>query len=166
MNQTNTQKPLKEFIDQEKLREDLAFGEYDLSDAVSIQAGLFSFYASMHTNAMLQTEKSRSYFELVEAQLDTKIRIRASKAGEKITEKQITNKIRMQSMYRIAEARYFDAKFISRSCREAQQAIKNKGDMLVQAAKAKTIEMQGQMRFSGNGGGQSPSQRIQEALDK
>lgn len=65
---------LKDFVDGEKLRDDLAPNQLNLDLSMMSQAGLFAYYATLAAQAQAQLDKYEQMEEIVLARLDRKVR--------------------------------------------------------------------------------------------
>lgn len=140
-------KPLKTFIDEVRLQEDLSFSTNNLSMAMTRQAALFAHYARLAAEATYQADRAKQQVELVEAELDQTIRDTLTTAGTKFTEAMVKSMIIKDGSYQAAQSRAFEAKAIAKMVGTAAESFDHRKDMLIQVGADSREEKKGQMRM-------------------
>lgn len=140
-------KPLDEFIDPEKLQNDLNFTNTDLSVSMAMtrQAALFAHYSTLAAKATWQSDRAKQQVDLVYANLDQQIRDDLTTAGTKFTEKVIESMIVRDSTYQAAMERAHEARAISRMVEAAADSFRHRKDMLIQIGADMRQEKQGKL---------------------
>lgn len=119
-------------IPETSFRADLAIREGDLQTEFLEQAGKYAIYArkAAVANSRMLTAKMR--VEVVEAELDKKIREKAASTGAKVTEKSIASEMVLDSAMQAAKRQYIAACEVYEIAKAAAAAFVQRRDMLMQ----------------------------------
>jgi len=142
--------PVKTFIKQSQLKEDLTFSQHNLNDAMMNQASLYSFYSSCSAKAQLQADRMKVEVERVEAQIDNELREEANQDGKKVTEALLAKQIRLDPRYQRAVSNHNEAKMVASMTKSTTDAFAQRRDMLVQLGKDQREERLGELRERAN----------------
>lgn len=145
---------VKQFINPEVLKRDMAFSTSNLSEAFSQQASLFSYYAEKHAQAERQESRIKMTLDMREAQADRRIRKEAKAEGEKFTEPQIAKLVLLDPTVAKLNRDYIDAKQISAICKAAVEGFRHRRDMLIQLGADAREEKKGTLRMTAGSAGE------------
>lgn len=163
---------LNQFVDPDKLREDVQIDITNITAGMVTQAGLYVHYASMTVRAKRQYERWKLAVEVCEAQLDALYRkslITQEDDGKgkgvmktvKPTEPQVRAAICNDSRWKAASNAMVNAQEIYRLAEVAERAFDHRKDMLLQIARDAAREQGGQLRVAAN---QVNQERARESL--
>ena len=137
---------LRTFIDPDRLSNDLAFTQTNISLAMTRQASLFAHYSMLAHQAQFQADRADQQVDLIEAQLDQTYRDAFTTAGVKVTENAIKAAIIKDSKYQKAVLRKNEAKAIAEMVKSAADSFRHRRDMLIQVGADLRQEAQGAVR--------------------
>lgn len=153
--------PLKTFIDEQRLQEDLSFTTNNLSLAMTRQAALFAHYGRLAAEATYQADRAKQQVELAEAELDQTFRDGLTAAGTKFTEAMIKSMIIKDSGYQAAQSRAYEAKAIAKMIGTAADSFDHRKDMLIQCGADAREEKKGNLRMK-----EHPGEAAVAAMEK
>lgn len=139
---------VRDFIDADRLREDLAFSDANLSDAMMRQAALFSHYGVLAAQASRQVDVVKLLLENTEAAIYNMLRGRAAAQGEKTTEVQLEKAVSRADRVVAMKKALIEAKQVEANAKTAMEAFRHKRDMLVQVGLISREELKGDLRMS------------------
>lgn len=137
---------LKDFVDGEKLRDDLAPNQHNLDLSLMSQAGLFAYYGTLAAQAQAQLDKYEQMEEIILARLDRKVRDRAIADGTKLTEPQVKAQIQLEPEAVGIRSAVNKARMIASVAKSAAEAFRHRRDMLIQLAINSREERKGELR--------------------
>lgn len=142
---------LKRFVDQDQARKDIAINPNDLDSAMLEHASLYLHYAQQTVSARRQYDRLKNAFEILEARLDEEYRTSMSEgAAKKPTEAQIRAAIVSDKRWSGAQAKVIEANSIWRSCEIVESAMSQRKDMILEVARDRRKEKEGQLRVLEN----------------
>lgn len=141
-------RPLETFIDGDQLKKDVAINFADLDSAMSQHASLYLHYAGMTVQARRQYDRLKNAFEILEAKLDAHYRTEFGNEGKKITEGAIRQALVADARWSSAQARVIEAGSIWRMCEVAENSFNQRKDMILEIARDRRKEREGQMRVN------------------
>jgi hypothetical protein len=139
---------IRDFIDADQLRRDMAFSTNDLTNAMMEQSSLFAHYGVLHAKAQRQVDAVKMLLESTESAVYKALRNKMESDGKKPTEalldKMVTSHPRVVGMKRaLAEARQVEA--IGKT---AVEGFRHRRDMLIQQGLISREEMKGEARIA------------------
>lgn len=142
---------LKTFIDNKQLKVEIGIDMTNLDQAMITHAGLELHYATQTANARHQYERVKSAVEILEAKLDAEMRdtLAATAEAEKKkapTEAAIKAAVLVDKRYSGAKSRLNEAQYIWKLCEAAENAFHSRKDMLLEIARDRRKEREGQLR--------------------
>lgn len=139
---------LKSFIDADQVKADISINTADLDSAMINHPGLELHYAVQTANARRQYERLKAATEILEAKIDSDVRKTAAEAegGKKPTEASIKASVLTDKRYSSAQAKLIDAQHIWKLCEASESAFHSRKDMLLEVARDRRKEKEGQMR--------------------
>lgn len=137
--------PLKQFIDLNELKKDVAINPNDLDSALTEHAALYVHYAVNTVDARRQHERLKHAFEILEARLDAEYRESLAE-GKKPTEAAIRNALVADKRWSSAQARVIEAQSIWKRCEIAERAMEQRKDMILELARDRRKEKEGQLK--------------------
>lgn len=136
---------LNKFIDPDRLKADITINTADLDTAMIEHSGLELHYSMQTAHARRQFERIKSAIEILEARLDSEVREKW--IGEKKpTEAAIKAAIYSDKRYSSAQTKLIDAQHIWKLCEAAENAFHSRKDLLLEVARDRRKEKEGQMR--------------------
>lgn len=141
---------LNRFIDPDEVRRDLAINPTNLDDSMLQHASLYVHYATQTVNARRQYDRLKNAFEILEARLDGEIRSAAADGGKKITEAGIKSQMVADKRWSGGQAKVIDAGSIYRYCEVVENAFCQRKDMILEVARDRRKEKEGQLRVLEN----------------
>lgn len=141
---------LNRFIDPDQLKKDVSINPNDLDTAMIQHASLYIHYATQTVNARRQFDRLKSAFEILEARLDGEIRAEAAASGKKITEAGIKSAMVADKRWSGAQSKVIEAGSIYRYCEVAESAMEQRKDMILEVARDRRKEKEGQIRVLEN----------------
>ena len=139
---------VRNIINPATLKSDVEINPVDLDNAMLRQAPLYVHYATLSAQAAKQVDDRKMVLEVTEARFDRDVRNRVAEEGGKITEKAITNEIRLSPAFIGATRDLNKAKEIASIAKEALEAMKQRRDMVIQFGVARREEMKGEARVT------------------
>jgi len=143
-----TNYPVKDFIDAEQLKRDLAYSDNDLDSAMMQQASLFSHYGILAADAARQVDVIKMLLESTEAAVYKLERDKAAADGEKVTEALLDKRIARHSRVISMKKALNEAKRIEAVGKIAVESFRHRRDMLVQKGLISREEMKGELRIA------------------
>ena len=142
---------LKTFIDGNQLKLEVGIDMTNLDQAMVTHAGLELHYATQTANARYQYERVKSVVEILEAKIDAEMRDVLALAAEvekkkAPTEAAIKAAVLVDKRYSSAKSRLHEAQHIWKLCEAAENAFRSRKDMLLEIARDRRKEREGQMR--------------------
>lgn len=141
---------LNRFIDAEQLKKDVSINMNDLDNAMIQHASLYVHYATLTVNARRQYERLKNAFEILEARLDGEYRESLADSGKKVTEAAIRNAMVADKRWSGAQAKVIEAQTIWKFCEVAESAMDQRKDMILEVARDRRKEKEGQIRVLEN----------------
>lgn len=142
---------LNRFVDQEQAKKDIAINPNDLDSEMLEHASLYLHYAQQTVNARRQYDRLKNAFEILEARLDEEYRTSMSEgAAKKPTEAQIRAAIVSDKRWSGAQAKVIEANSIWRSCEIVESAMSQRRDMILEVARDRRKDKEGQLRVLEN----------------
>jgi hypothetical protein len=141
---------VQEFIDPQKLRDDLEIDPRDLSMSMMRQAGLFAYYCTVAAQAEKQMGQMEQLQEIIEARLDKKVRDAAVAAGTKITEAQVKAQIALEPKAIAIRTAVNKARMVASICKSGADSFRHRRDMMIQLALNDREERKGELRLHEN----------------
>ena len=146
--------PLKQFIDDTKVKVDISINTADLDSAMIQHAGLEWHYATQTAHARYQYERIKSAVEILEAKLDAEYRESLAAAAEgdgdkkkkAPTEAAIKATILADRRYASAQSRLHESQHIWKLCEATENAFRSRKDMLLEVARDRRKEREGELR--------------------
>lgn len=139
---------VKDFIDADQLRKDMAYTTNDLTTAMMEQSSLFAHYGVLFAQASRQVDAVKMLLESTEAAVYRVIRTKMEADGKKPTEafleKSVTQHPRVVSMKRALA----EAKQVESICKTAVEGFRHRRDMLIQQGLLHREEMKGDARIA------------------
>lgn len=148
---------LKTFIDSDQLTNDVAFTLEDLDNGMIRHASLYAYYATRCAEAKRQYERMKSAVDMLEAKLDAEHRVVLKEENPKTTEAQIKSAVMMDRRWSSAQARLVDAQYIYELTRIAVTSFDQRKDMMLEVARDRRKEREGQLRVGSITEGSAPS---------
>ena len=139
---------VKNFIDAEQLRRDLAFSDTDLSSAMMEQAAMFAHYGVLAAEAARQVDVVKLLLENTEAAVSKLIRDEIASTGEKLTEAAIAARIARHPRVIAMKKALNEAKRVEATAKIAVESFRHRRDMLVQMGLISREEMKGELRIA------------------
>lgn len=141
---------LKRFIDSDQLKKDVSINPNDLDNEMIQHASLYVHYATLTVNARRQFDRLKSAFEILEARLDGEIRSSMLDTGKKPTEASIKATMVADPRWSGAQAKVIEAGSIWRQCEVSESAMSMRRDMLLEIARDRRKEFEGNLRVKEN----------------
>lgn len=138
---------LKTFIDTAKLTQDLSINPVNLDDAMIGQAALYMYYAGLTIEARKQYERLKSTVGIIESKLYAENRARLISEGTKPTEGQINAATQTDTRWVAAQGKLIEAQGIWKMCEHAEQAFGQRKDMVLELARDRRKEREGEQRI-------------------
>jgi len=154
---------IKAFVDSDELKRDVRINPVDLDNAMIEHASLFVHYASQAVKARSQYDRVKNGFEILEAKLDAEHRERFASEGKKVTEAQIKAAMTADPRWSKGQAMVIEAHGIWKLADIAQSAFDQRKDLLLEVARDRRKEKEGQMRVLE---GQAQRDRVSEILSR
>lgn len=155
---------VKNFIDANKLREDLAFSTTDLNSAMQMQASIFAHYGKLAADAAYQTDMIENLLDNSEANLMKALRDEFVKLGEKPTEAQLRSLIASDERIKAIKVTLAKARRIEAVCKNAVDAFRQKRDMLIQTGLIQREEMKGELFIREKSQADQNIERLQQSV--
>ncbi|MPS48474.1 hypothetical protein [Methylobacillus sp.] len=137
---------LDQFIDADKLKQDVSVNLADLDNCMVEQPSLYIYYASLTVQARRQHDKWKNAAEILESQLYSHYRTEMSAAGAKVTEAQIQAAVKTDARYSKVYSNIIEAQSIWRMCEAAENAFNQRKDLILELARDRRKENEGKMR--------------------
>lgn len=138
---------LKAFIDADQVKADISINTSDLDTAMIEHPGLELHYSVQTANARRQYERLKAATEILEAKIDADVRRAAdAEGGKKPPETAIKALVLTDKRYSSAQAKLIDAQHIWKLCEATESAFHSRKDMLLEVARDRRKEKEGQMR--------------------
>lgn len=142
---------LKTFINGDQVKADITINTADLDSAMIEHAGLELHYAMQTAHARRQYERIKAAIEILEAKLDAKFRESLAADGlKKPTEASIKAAITADPSYSSGASKLIDAQHIWKLCEATENAFRSRKDMLLEVARDRRKEKEGQLRVLEN----------------
>lgn len=126
---------IKSIINPVKMREDVSFSDNDLDTAWMDQSSKAASYGVMHAKAEHQESAAKNNLAIVGASIANELREYYSSEGIKVSESRLEAEVIIDSRYQSAFKDWNDSKLISGLGRAANEALRQRRDMIVQASK-------------------------------
>lgn len=136
---------VSEFINPKELKNDLAFSQNDLSDAMMQQASLFAHYGVLLSQASRQVDVVELLLENTEAAVQQMIRNELATEGTKATETAIAARVSRHPRVISMKKALNEAKRIEALGKSAVEAFRHRRDMLVQLGLLQREELKGDL---------------------
>ena len=154
---------LKRFIDVEALKRDVSINPTNLDSAMMDHASLYVHYAVQTVDARRQHERLKHGFEILEATLDAEYREAFATEGKKVTENAIRNALVADRRWSGAQSKVIEAQSIWKLCEVAESALIQRKDLILEVARDRRKEKEGQLRVLEN---QDMRERVQDIMRK
>lgn len=136
------------FIDTERLQVDVQIDPTDLDNMMIRHPALMVHYSIQVVKAKKQFDRFTNRLSILEAKLDKHYRAEFANEGKKATEAQIRNAITDNSAYKSMQQRVLDAQEHYRLCLVAEKAFDQRKDLILEIARDRRKEKEGQMRVT------------------
>lgn len=136
---------VREFIEPQDLKRDVAFSTNDLTSAMMSQASMFSHYGVLAANASRQVDTVKLLLENTEAAVYKMLRDQAATNGEKVTEAQLEKLVTRHPRVIAMKKSLNEAKRVEANAKIAVEAFRHRRDMLVQMGLISREEMKGEL---------------------
>lgn len=140
---------LKNFVDADQVKSDISINMADLDTAMIEHPGLELHYAIQTANARRQYERLKAATEILEAKIDAEVREKWV-GDKKPTEAAIKAAVLADKRYSGAQSKLIDAQHIWKLCEAAENAFRSRKDLLLEVARDRRKEKEGQMRVLEN----------------
>lgn len=142
--------PLKQFID-DSVKRDISINTADLDSEMIQHAALELHYAMQTAHARYQYERIKSAVEILEAKLDAEYRESLAAAAESEkkkgpTEAAIKAAVLVDKRYASAQSRLHESQHIWKLCEATENAFRSRKDMLLEVARDRRKEREGELR--------------------
>lgn len=141
---------LNRFIDPVAAKADVTVNPNDLDNAMMQHASLYIHYATQTVNARRQYDRLKNAFEILEARLDGEYREQFASEGKKVTEAVVKNAIIADKRWSGAQSKVIEAGSIWRMCEVVEEAMSQRKDMILEIARDRRKEKEGQIRVLEN----------------
>jgi len=138
---------VKQFLDPDKLKADLAFSVNDLSSAMMEQSAILAYYGVLAAQAAKQVDLLKLALENKEAALYQRERKQSAVSGEKLTETMLEKRIAVNAEIIKLKIDLSEAKRIEATTKIAVESFRHRRDMLVQLGLIEREEMKGELRI-------------------
>jgi len=136
---------VRNYVDTEQLKKDLAYSSTNLSDAMMAQASMFAHYGVQAAYAAKQVNSLELLIENHEARVYRELRDKAIADGEKVTEALLERRIAQNTTIIKMKRLLNEAKQIEAIAKTASEAFRHRRDMLIQEGFTSREEMKGQL---------------------
>lgn len=136
------------FVQPDVLRADVAINPADLDSAMTTHTSMYVHYATQAVMARKQFDRYKNALEILEARLDAEYRASLSEGGKKCTEGQIRAAVTNDKRWAVANSRVIDAQSASRLADIAERAFDQRRDLLLEMARDRRKEREGELRVS------------------
>lgn len=150
MSDPNSPTALQTFIDDTQIKADISINMSDLDTVMIQHSALELHYATQTAHARRQYERIKSAMEILEAKLDAKVRVAFENEKKKVTEASIRAAVLIDPIYSSAQIRLIDAQHIWKLCEAAENAFRSRKDLLLEVARDRRKEREGQLRVLEN----------------
>lgn len=138
---------LETYVDTDVMKRDVQIDPTDLDNMMIRHPSLYVHYAAQTVRAKKQYDKYKNMMGIVEAKLDKKYRDALTEGGvKKTTENAIRNAILSDRSYIAMQEKVLDAQEIYRLCEVAESAFVQRKDLILEIARDRRKEREGQMR--------------------
>lgn len=140
---------LKEFIDGDQVKADLSINLSDLDSMMIEHSALELHYAMQTANARRQYERVKNAVEILEAKIDAEMRdSMVTEDKKKPTEAAIKAAVLADKRYSAGQSKWINAQYILKLCEAAESAFSSRKDMLLEIARDRRKEREGQLRVN------------------
>jgi hypothetical protein len=136
------------YIDGDKLKEDVAYSEADLNSAFQQQSSLFVHYATLHAKAERQVDDLKLTLEAAESKVYRNLRDAAAEKSEKVTEAQLEKTVSGTEVIINLKKLLNEAKQVAAIAKGAVEGFKQRRDMLIQSGADQREELKGELRLA------------------
>jgi hypothetical protein len=140
---------VRNYIDADKLKADIAYSLTNLSDAMQMQAPMIVHYSTLAAQAAKQVDDIKLLIEAAESKVYRKLRDEATEAKEKVTEAQLEKNVAASGIIVSLKKALNEAKQIEAIAKGAVEGFKHRKDMLVQEGASTRQEREGDLRMLG-----------------
>jgi hypothetical protein len=154
------------YIDGEKLKEDVAYSEADLNTAFQQQSSLFVHYATLHAKAERQVDDLKLTLEAAESKVYRNLRDAATEKSEKVTEAQLEKMVAGTDFIIQMKKLINEAKQVAAIAKGAVEGFKQRRDMLIQSGADQREEMKGELRIAAREAREDTLERQKERVLK
>lgn len=134
-------------IDVEKFIEDTRVSEIHLDECFQKQSSLRAYYGAMAAQYEAKAQKMKTAFEVLEARLFKKYRDDLAATGQKFTEKQIENLVKVDPKWFAGRTKVAEAQRDSDVMKALVMSLVDRRDMLIQLGADRRDESKGQLRM-------------------
>ena len=138
---------LQFFIDVSQFRDETRVSETNLDDCMMQQAGLRAYYSEQSARAEAQYLRLKARFDVLEAQLYDQHRKALIAAGEKATEKQVENNVKLDPKWLKNKNVVIESETIASINKGLVESLRDRKDMLIQLGADRREEGKGQLRM-------------------
>jgi hypothetical protein len=138
---------LQFFVDVAKFRDETKVAEHNLHDCMMQQSGLRADYGEQAARAEAQYLRLKARFEVLEAQLYDQHRKVLVRVGEKVTEKQVENNVKLDPKWLDNKNIVIEAETIAAINKSLVESLKDRRDMIIQLGTAPQGEDKGAARI-------------------
>jgi len=139
---------VKQFVDPEQLKADLAYSLSDLSNAMMEHSALFAHYGVLASKASRQVDDLKLLLENVEARVYRSIREELIEKGEKVTEAQLDKLVTRHPDVVKLEKCLNEAKQVEAVAKIAVESMRHRRDMLIQQGLISREELKGEISIN------------------
>jgi hypothetical protein len=138
---------LQHSIDVAQFRKDISVSETNLDNCMMEQAGLIAYYVEQAAKAEAQYLRLKARFGVLEAQLYDTHRKALVAAGEKATEKQVENAVKIDPKWLHNQNIVIEAETIATINKGLVESLKQRRDMIIQLGADRREEGKGAARI-------------------
>lgn len=139
---------VKNFIDADEMRKDMAFSPNDIDTAMMQQASLFAHYGVLHADALRQVDTIKLLLENTEAAVYKLLRDKMASKGEKFTETLLEKLVSRHDRVVAMKKALNQAKRVEAIGKTAVEGFRHRRDMLIQQGVKMREELKGELRIA------------------
>lgn len=130
----------------EQIKRDVAINISDLDNEMITHPSLFVHYAFQAVDKRRMFDRAKNTLEIIEATLSAQYRAKLTEGGAKATEAQIATSVKLDPRYKQANEAYIKAQAEFRFAEIAENAFVQRKDLILELARDRRKEREGQMR--------------------
>lgn len=141
---------MSELVITDELKKDVSINLADLDREMIEHASMYIHYAVKTVNARKNYDSAKNRLEIITAKIYAQIRSEFSDTGVKATESMIDAALKVHPTYIKLQQDVIDAQATWRLCEVAETAFNQRKDMLLELARDRRKEREGQLRVLDN----------------